>query len=70
MDFDEIVKNYTPYPSEYAQLTKTELIFSIFENFIILFEENLPKKLIQSNEFIEIKEKLDCLYDKIKIENL
>jgi hypothetical protein len=70
MDFDEIVKNYTPYPSDYAQLTEIELIFSIFENFIILFEANLPKKIIQSQEFTEIKEKLDCLYDKIKIENL
>lgn len=57
-------------PSEYYYLSKDELIFSIFENMIILFENNLPKKILKSNEFQEISDKLNVLFEKIKIDNI
>ena len=57
-------------PSEYYNLEKEELIFSIFENLVILFERELPKKILKSDEFQEINDKLDVLYDKIKADNL
>jgi hypothetical protein len=57
-------------PSEYYYLSKDELIFSIFENLIILFERELPKKILKSEEFEEMTDKLEVLYEKIKIEEL
>lgn len=57
-------------PSEYYYLSKDELIFSIFENMIILFENNLPKKILKSSEFQEISDKLNVLFEKIKIDNI
>lgn len=57
-------------PSDYYYLSKDELIFSVFENLIILFERELPKKILKSEEFQEIKDKVDVLYDIIKTENL
>lgn len=57
-------------PSDYYYLNKDELIFSIFENLVILFERELPKKILKSEEFTEITDKLEVLYEKIKIENL
>ena len=46
-------------PSDYYYLSKDELFFSIFENLVILFERELPKKILKSSEFIEIKDKLE-----------
>lgn len=57
-------------PSDYYYLSKDELFFSLFENMVILFERELPKKILKSSEFIEIKDKLDVLYDTIKSEKL
>lgn len=57
-------------PSDYYYLSKDELIFSVFENLIILFERELPKKILKSEEFQEIKDKVDVLYNIIKTENL
>jgi hypothetical protein len=57
-------------PSEYYQLTKDELIFSIFENLIILFEEHLPKKILKSDEFIEIHDKVEVLAEILNLDNL
>lgn len=57
-------------PSDYYYLSKDELFFSLFELMIILFERELPKKILKSSEFIEIKDKLDVLYDIIKSEKL
>lgn len=57
-------------PSDYYYLSKDQLIFSIFENLIILFERELPKKILKSEEFQEIKDKVDVLFDIIKTENL
>jgi hypothetical protein len=57
-------------PSDYYYLSKDELFFSLFENMVILFERELPKKILKSSEFIEIKDKLDVLYDIIKSEKL
>ena len=64
------MKNEKIIPSEYYYLSKDQLVFSIFENLIILFENNLPKKILKSDEFIEITDKLNVLFDKIKIDNL
>lgn len=57
-------------PSDYYYLSKDELFFSLFENMVILFERELPKKILKSSEFIEIKDKLDVLYYVIKSEKL
>lgn len=57
-------------PSDYYYLSKDQLIFSIFENLIILFERELPKKILKSEEFQEIKDKVDVLYNIIKTEDL
>ncbi len=57
-------------PSEYYQLTKDELIFSIFENLIILFEEHLPKKILKSDEFIEIQDKIEVLAEVLNLDNI
>jgi hypothetical protein len=56
-------------PSEYYQLSKDELIFSIFENLIILFEEHLPKKILKSDEFIEIRDKVEVLAEVLNLDN-
>jgi hypothetical protein len=57
-------------PSEYYHLSKDELIFSIFENLIILFEEHLPKKILKSDEFIEIRDKVEVLAEILNLDNL
>lgn len=57
-------------PSEYYQLTKDELIFSIFENLIILFETHLPKKILKSDEFIEIQDKIEVLAEVLNLNNI
>jgi hypothetical protein len=56
-------------PSEYYQLSKDELIFSIFENLIILFEEHLPKKILKSDEFVEIRDKVEVLAEILNLNN-
>ena len=56
-------------PSEYYQLSKDELIFSIFENLIILFEEHLPKKILKSDEFVEIRDKVEVLAEILNLDN-
>jgi hypothetical protein len=56
-------------PSEYYQLSKDELVFSIFENLIILFEEHLPKKILKSDEFIEIRDKVEVLAEILNLDN-
>jgi hypothetical protein len=56
-------------PSEYYQLSKDELIFSIFENLIILFEEHLPKKILKSDEFVEIRDKVEVLAEVLNLDN-
>ena len=57
-------------PSEYYQLSKDELVFSIFENLIILFEEHLPKMILKSGEFIEIRDKVEVLAEILNLDNL
>jgi len=56
-------------PSEYYQLSKDELVFSIFENLIILFEEHLPKKILKSDEFVEIRDKVEVLAEILNLDN-
>jgi hypothetical protein len=56
-------------PSEYYRLSKDELIFSIFENLIILFEEHLPKKILKSDEFVEIRDKVEVLAEVLNLDN-
>jgi hypothetical protein len=56
-------------PSEYYQLSKDELVFSIFENLIILFEEHLPKKILKSDEFVEIRDKVEVLAEVLNLDN-
>lgn len=48
------------------ELNKDQLMFIILENMVVLFERELPKKILKSNEFQQIKKTLETLYQKVQ----
>lgn len=47
-------------------MKEEKIIFEILENLIILFQNHLPIKILKTEEFQEIKKKMETLRDKNK----
>jgi hypothetical protein len=41
-----------------------KIIFEILENLIILFQNHLPSKILKTEEFQQIKKKMETLRDR------